>query len=126
VLRQRTVVDEAGRVRSIRIDPWARSVHVFTLPTVALPCGCCWDVCGVALSDQLGRWQQARVVFGAEYLVIGVDVVAPMWRWGAIECRGLGLVLGVEGRTLTDSRMLPQDVESCITWPRRRAAARAA
>jgi hypothetical protein len=114
------------RVRALCIDPWAREVRPLTLPAVLRPCGCCWDVSGVALSDQLGRWQQAHLVFGAELLIVGVNVVAPTWRFGEIGCRGLGLVLGVEGRALTDSRVLPHDVANCINWARRRATARAA
>jgi hypothetical protein len=119
----RTIVDEAGRIRALRVDPWAREVRAFTLPAAVQPCGCCWDVCGIALSDQLGRHQQGYLVFGgAEMLVVGVGVVAPTWRWGDLQCCGLGLVLGIEGRAFEDSRMLPGDALGCLTWTARRRA----
>jgi hypothetical protein len=117
-----------GMVRAVLVDPWQRSCRPVTVPLRARPCGCCWSVNDLALTDLLGRWQRCVEAQNGEWLVHGLAVTAPRWTWGeTIQVRGFGLVLGGHYRGgFSDSRALPVDIEAMVQWPRRRQAARAA
>jgi hypothetical protein len=118
-----------GPMRAIRIDPECRSVSAVPVQAVQRECGCCFDASGHTISELLGtRWQQSwRILDGGELLVTGMRAVGPTWWWGNVAMRGPALVLRWDGaRYFSDTQASASDVLGCITWPRRRATARAA
>jgi hypothetical protein len=105
------------------VDPWQRACRPVQVPTMPKPCGCCLDADGRALSSILGRAQQLHVAPNGEHLLVGVGITAPTWTWdSAIGVRGFGVILGGTPRAFADSLALPTDIETYVTWPRRRRA----
>jgi hypothetical protein len=76
----------------------------------------------------LGRYQRCCEIRSGEYLLVGEVVTGPRWTWAAsLVVRRFAIVLGGHFRTgFSDSRPLPQGIESAVSWPRPRATAEGA
>jgi hypothetical protein len=113
-------------LRGLLIDPWRRVVEPIGVPIFARECGCI-DADGRFLAERLGRRQWAHPILGGAETLIAGALPGPRWMWGDIVVHGRAIILGgTWAHAFSDSQMLVNDVEACISWPRRGATARAA